>query len=42
MALEGVATALRTLDGVAFGGAPGTDVAALAAQSRALARKLAR
>jgi len=42
MALEGVATALRTLDGVAFGGAPGTDVAALAVQSRALARKMAR
>lgn len=42
MALEGVAAALRTLDGVAFGGAPGTDVAALAVQTRALARKLAR
>jgi len=40
--LEGVATALRTLDGVAFGGAFGTDVGVVAVQARALARKLAR
>ena len=39
---DAVATALLRLDGVAFGGAPDTDVAALAAQTRALARKIAR
>lgn len=42
VALEAVTATLRTLDGVAFGGAPGTDVAALAVQARALARKIAR
>lgn len=40
--LDGVAAALRTLDGVAFGGASGTDVGAIAVQARVLARKLAR
>jgi len=36
---EDLAAALRRLDGVAFGGAAGADVAALAVQTRALARK---
>ena len=40
--LEELAVALRTLDGVAFGGAAGTDVAALAVRTRTLARKMAR
>jgi hypothetical protein len=41
-ALNELATALQRLDEAAFGGASGADVAALAAESRALARKVAR
>lgn len=42
VALAPVAAALRTLDEVAFGGAPEPDVAAIAVQARLLARKMAR